>query len=72
MQNGAISTNVLDAILNNADMDQVRSLATPRERPVMSDAKIRRAKGMTDLGYTQAEIADALGVPTSTLSDTLK
>ena len=72
VQNGAISTNVLDAILNNADMDQVRSLATPRERPVMSDAKIRRAKGMTDLGYTQAEIADALGVPTSTLSDTLK
>lgn len=72
VQNGAISTNVLDAILNNADMDQVRSLATPRERPVMSDAKIRRAKGMTDLGYTQAEIADALGVPTSTLSDVLK
>ena len=72
VQNGAISTNVLDAILNNADMDQVRSLATPRERPVMSDAKIRRAKGMTDLGYTQAEIADALGVPTSTLSDALK
>lgn len=72
VQNGAISTNVLDSILNNADMDQVRSLATPRERPVMSDAKIRRAKGMTDLGYTQAEIADALGVPTSTLSDALK
>lgn len=72
VQNGAISTNVLDAILNNADMDQVRSLATPRERPVMSDAKIRRAKAMTDLGYTQAEVADALGVPTSTLSDALK
>lgn len=72
IQNGAISTNVLDAILNNADMDQVRSLATPRERPVMTDAKIRRAKAMTDLGYTQAEVADALGVPTSTLSDALK
>jgi hypothetical protein len=72
VQNGAISTNILKSILNNADMDQVRQLATPRDNPVMSDAKIRRAKAMTALGYTQAEVADALGVPTSTLASAIK
>lgn len=72
IQAGAISTNVLDSILNNANMEQVRTLATPRTRTVMSDAKIRRAKSMLALGYTQAEVADAIGVPTSTLNDAVK
>lgn len=72
IQAGAVSNNVLDAILNNSNMEQVRTLATPRERTVMSDAKIRRAKSMLALGYTQAEVADAIGVPTSTLNDAVK
>ena len=72
VQNGAISTNVLNSILNNADMDQVRQLATPRDTPVMNAAKTGRAKAMAALGYTQSEIADALGISTSTLSAALK
>ena len=72
IQNNAISTNVLKSVLDNADMDLVRQYATPRDRPVMSDAKIRRAKSMLALGYTQAEIADSIGVPTSTLNDAIK
>lgn len=71
VQAGAISASVLSAMLNNADMEQVRTLATPRDRPVMSDAKIRRAQSMLALGYSQAEIADAIGVPASTLNDAL-
>lgn len=72
IQAGAITNNKLAAILQNADMDQVRQLATPRERPVMSDAKIRRAEAMLANGYPQSEIADMLGVPSSTLNDALK
>lgn len=72
IQAGAITNNKLTAILQNADMDQVRSLATPRERPVMSDAKIRRAKALLANGYPQSEIADMLGVPTSTLHDAIQ
>lgn len=72
IQAGAITGSKLKDILNNADMDVVRQLSMPRERTVMSDAKIRRAKSMLSSGYTQAEIADALGVPTSTLSDAIK
>lgn len=72
VQAGAVSTNILRSVLDNADMDQVRQLATPRERPVMSDAKIRQAQSMLNLGYTQAEIANRLGVPASTLHDAIQ
>ena len=71
VQKNAISTNVLNALLANAKADHVKQLATPRERTVMTDAKIARAKAMLATGHTQAEIADALGVPGSTLSDAL-
>jgi DNA-directed RNA polymerase specialized sigma24 family protein len=71
VQNNAISTNVLNALLANAKAEHVKELATPRERTVMTDAKISRAKAMLASGYTQAEIADALGIPGSTLSDAL-
>jgi len=72
IQAGAITNNKLAAMLQNADMDQVRQLATPRDRPVMSDAKTRRAQQLLANGYPQSEIADMLGVPASTLNDALK
>lgn len=72
IQAGAITNNKLAAMLQNADMDQVRQLATPRDRPVMSDAKIRRAQQLMANGYPQSEIADMLGVPASTLNDAIK
>lgn len=72
IQAGAITNNKLAAILQNADMDQVRQLATPRERTVMTDAKIRRAQALLANGYPQSEIADMLGVPASTLNDAIK
>ena len=72
VQSKAVSFSLLNEILMNADMDQVKSLATPRERPTMSSAKVSRAKSMLNLGYTQAEVADALGISTSTLSAALE
>lgn len=71
IQAGAISNNMLNNILNNTDLDRVKQLANPRDKPVMSDAKAARAKAMFTSGYTQSEIAQALGIPTSTLSDSL-
>lgn len=68
IQAGAISNNKLTQILNNTDLDTVKALATPRDRPVMNDAKVARAQAMLSSGYTQAEVASALGVPTSTLN----
>ena len=67
IQAGAISTNKLSQILQNADLDQVKKLATPKSELLMSSAKTNRAKAMLSSGYTQAEVADALGVSLTTL-----
>jgi DNA-binding CsgD family transcriptional regulator len=67
VQAGAISTNKLNQILSNADLDQVKQLATPRTPKLMTSAKKSRATAMLNAGYTQAEVADALGVSLTTL-----
>jgi transposase len=67
IQAGAISTNKLTKILNNADLDNVRQLAMPKHKPKMSSTMKRRAQSMLDAGYTQAEVADQLGVGLTTL-----
>jgi DNA-binding CsgD family transcriptional regulator len=67
IQAGAISTNTLTQILRNADTDRVRELATPRQPTVMTSVKQARAKQMLASGYTQAEVANQLGVALGTL-----
>lgn len=71
VQAGAISNSRLRQILTHTDLDTVKALATPRTATVMTSAKMRRAEAMLRNGVSQADIADALGVPTSTLSDAL-
>lgn len=73
IQAGAISTNKLTQILNNSDLDVVKAKATPRvEKVLMTTVKTSRARAMAASGYTQAEIADALGVSLTTLKTALK
>lgn len=71
IQAGALSSHKLSQILQKADLEQVKKLATPRDRPKMTDMKIRRAQTMANAGYTQAEIAQQLGVSPTTISVTL-
>lgn len=71
IQAGAISNNKLNQILNNADLDQVKHLATPKQKSTMTSAKLQRAQAMLRAGRTQAEVADALGVSVSTLKSSL-
>lgn len=71
VQAGAISPSMLSKILNNADLDQVKQLATPRANTVMTSARMTRARNMLSAGFTQAEVASALGVPVSTLNDAM-
>lgn len=68
IQAGAISPTQLGNILNNTDMDRIRELATPRVKYGMQPSQIATAKLMNNNGYTMAEIADRLGVSTSTIS----
>ena len=67
IQAGAISDSKLREILNKADLDVVRKLATPGKQRLMTDTRITRAKQMLASGYTQAEVADQMGVSISTL-----
>lgn len=71
IQAGAISSNKLSQILNNTDLDRVKQLATPRTNKGVSSAKLARAKSMMASGYSQADVADALGISVSTLSKAL-
>lgn len=67
IQAHAVSYNTLTKILNNTDMDQIKQLAMPRSSPLMSPAKVNRAKAMFAQGRTREEVAEALDVSTSTL-----
>lgn len=72
IQAGAITNAKLTDILNNADLERVKQLATPKADLLMTSAKTRRAESMAKLGYTQAEIASALGVSVTTLKRSLE
>lgn len=68
IQAGAISENILKQIINNVNIDELRQRATPRTTTSLSSAKISKISSMSASGYSIAEIAQALGVSTSTVS----
>ena len=71
IQAGAVSENVLKKILDNTDVDNLRERATPRTSKELTQAKAARIKAMSS-SYTIQQIADKLGVSTSTVSKYLK
>lgn len=68
IQAGAISDSKLTQILRYADPDRVKQLSTPKTSTQLSTAKINKVKAMVASGYTIAEIAEAVGVSRSTVS----
>lgn len=72
IQAGAVSKSRLEEILNNADMDVVKQLATPSNKRTLSAAQKSKIKRLIAAGYTQAEVADAVGVSTSTVFTVLE
>ena len=68
IQAGAISENKLTQIINNVEIDDLRQRATPRSTTELSAAKVSKITSMNASGYSTAEIAEALGVSTSTVS----
>lgn len=71
IQAGAFHNNTLTQILDNADLDHIKKLATPKETVLMTSSKTARAQDMLRGGATQAEVAEALGVSLSTLKRSL-
>ena len=64
---GASSTNKRKKILDNADMDKVKQLATPKSSNKVNTQTISRIKALKANGYTNSEIANKLGISTSTV-----
>ena len=72
IQAGAISTNRLQQILNNSNMDTVKAMAMPRSSSKLSTAKIAHISTLKASGYTNEQIAKKLGVSVSTIIKYMK
>ena len=72
IQAGAISTNRLQQILNNCNMDTVKQMAMPRTTNSLSQAKINHIGTLKASGYTNDQIAKKLGVSVSTIIKYMK
>lgn len=71
IQSGAIGGSLLETIITNSKQDRIRALATPRLEETMAANVAARARTYLNNGYTQAEVAEALGVSVSTISRSL-
>ena len=72
IQAHAIGDSTLTKILDYADPDRVRALATPRDTKSITPTQVNRILAMARGGYSNAEIASAVGVSTSTVMAQLK
>ena len=72
IQAGAISDHKLSELLNAADQERVSQLVYPKRDPkVLTNTQINKIKAMSAT-HTQAEIADALGISVSTVSNAMR
>ena len=72
IQKGAVGHTTLSAIIKYSDPDDIKQRAMPRTKSGVSSNQRNLAKLMAGNGYTQAQIADRLGVSASTVSDIIK
>ena len=72
IQKNAVSPTTLRAIFDKTDLDSLKKMAMPKEAPVLTTAKIARIKAYSNAGMTQADIAETLGISTSSVRDALK
>lgn len=68
IQAGAITDSRLRSILKYTEDEELKKLAMPKKTTTLSTVQQTKMRRMRTSGYTIAEIADALGVSTSTVS----
>lgn len=67
----AMSESQLKTLFTKVDDKSLKEAAIPRQQKIMTPAKVASAKGMIENGYTLAQVAEMLGVSTSTLSKSI-
>lgn len=67
IQAGAITKTMLKNVLDNADIERIKTLATPKPDLKMNAATSARAQSLLKQGLTQAEVARVMGIGLTTL-----
>lgn len=67
IQAGAISDTQLTKILRYSDKDALKARAMPKTTTQLSTPRINKIKHMANIGYTNEQIAEALGCSVSTV-----
>lgn len=67
----AVSASLIETLINNADMDKLKSRAMPKQTNTLSTAKLTRIKSMADSNFTIDEIAEIMGLSVSTVTNAL-
>lgn len=72
IQAGALSASAMEAVVRYSDMEKLSDRAIPKANTAVSDNVAMRAKAMVRNGGTTSEIADALGISTSTVLELVR
>lgn len=72
IQAGAISDSKLEKMLKYTDSDAVRQKATPHQKRDIRPAQRSKVSSMYNSGYTISEIAETMGLSTTTVSNLIK
>lgn len=72
IMNGAVSNAMMESIARYADPERLRELSMPKEKPVLSVGVVARARAMAKNGATTSEIAEMLGISTSSVLEAVK
>lgn len=72
IQAGAVTATKLEDILRNAESAAIKQYSMPHKRAGLSANQAARARAMVRAGYTLADVADQLGVSTSTVADVIR
>lgn len=72
IQNGAVHESTQKKIFLKCDQDQLRDYAMPKQTNQLSEAKQNKINRLANSGYTTTEIAESIGVSTSTVRKYLR
>ena len=72
IQAGALSASAMEAVVRYSDMEKLSDRAIPKANTSVSANVAMRAKAMARNGGTTSEIADALGISTSTVLELVR
>lgn len=72
IQAGALSSASMEAVVRYSDMEKLSERAMPKANTAVSANVAMRAKAMARNGATTSEVADALGISTSTVLELVR